>query len=115
MKFDERHEIEQYLWDDATIARVADAAHTFENVCALCAPLLGAELARREKPCRILDIDARFAALEGYETYDLYRPNWRDETYGLIVCDPPFWKVSLSQLFGAVRLCWRITIGRSRS
>ena len=104
MKFDERHEIEQYFWDDATIARVADVAQKFESVCALCAPLLGAELNRRGQSCRILDIDARFVALDGYESYDLYRPNWRAETYGLIVCDPPFWKVSLSQLFGAIRL-----------
>lgn len=100
----ERHEIEQYFWDDATLSALAARASEFERVCCLCAPLLGRELAKLNRPARVLDVDERFAQDEGFAPFDLYRPAWRDETFGLIVCDPPFWKVSLSQLFAAIRL-----------
>ncbi len=50
-----------------------------------------------------LDVDERFAHLRGFRRYDIYRPEWLGQQFGLIVCDPPFFKVSLSQLFGAIR------------
>ena len=104
----ERHEIEQFFWDDATLsqlaARICERTAPAEAVCCLCAPFLGRELARRGRPSRVLDIDERFAQDRGFERFDLFRPAWRDGRFGLIVCDPPFWKVSLSQLFAAVRV-----------
>jgi Probable N6-adenine methyltransferase len=76
----------------------------WERPCCLCAPLLGQYLARRGVAVCILDIDDRFAATPGFRRYDIYRPEWLDERFDLIVCDPPFFKVSLSQLFAAIRL-----------
>ena len=49
-------------------------------------------------------IDERFADLAGFRRYDVHRPEWLDAEYGVIVCDPPFFRVSLSQLFDAVRI-----------
>jgi len=101
---DERHENEQYFFDAATLDRLANFVSGWERPCCLCAPLLGQHLARRGVAVRILDIDERFAGTPGFRRYDVYRPQWLDETFGLILCDPPFFKVSLSQLFAAVRM-----------
>jgi len=103
----ERHENEQYFFDPPTLHALATAVAGFANPCCLCAPLLGQELARRGVPVRILDIDARFAGVPGFRRYDLYKPTWLGEEYGLIVCDPPFFRVSLAQLFTAIRLLSR--------
>ena len=100
----ERHEAEQYFWDAPTLESLADVAGRFENPCCLCAPMLGRVLSERGVNHRVLDFDARFADDENYAAFDLYRPLYRDETYGVILCDPPFWKVSLSQLFAVIRL-----------
>jgi len=51
--------------------------------------------------------DQRFAHLKGFRTFDLYRPEWLGEEFDLIICDPPFFKVSLAQLFTAMRLLAR--------
>ena len=103
----EQHQREQYFWDEATILAVADVAARFDHPCALCAPLLGVELEKRAISTRILDIDERFAGLKGFQNYDIYRPIWLGEGFGVIICDPPFWIVSLSQLFSAIRLLSR--------
>ena len=100
----ERHEDEQYFWDCETLEALADVAARFENPCCLCAPMLGRVLSRRGLDARVLESDERFAEDAGFARYDLYRPVWRAETFGVLLCDPPFWKVSLSQLFAAIRL-----------
>ena len=66
--------------------------------------MLGRVLNERHIEHRVLDGDERFADDANFAQFDLYRPLYRAETYGVIVCDPPFWKVSLAQLFAAVRL-----------
>jgi len=103
----EKHEHEQYFWDAATLEHLAEFAAEFERPCCLCAPLLGRELEARGVAVTTLDRDDRFSDLRGFRKYDLYRPEWLGAEFGLILCDPPFFNVSLSQLFGAVRLLSR--------
>jgi hypothetical protein len=103
----ERHENEQYFFDGPTLETLAEVVAGFANPCCLCAPLLGRELERRGGAVRTLDIDMRFTHLKGFVPYDIYRPHWLGEAFGLIVCDPPFFNVSLSQLFAALRLLSR--------
>lgn len=100
----ENHSREQYFWDDATLDYLANIAAQFENPACLCAPLLGSELERRGVACTTLDIDNRFQNLKGFTPFDVYRPTWQSADFGVIFCDPPFWIVSLSQLFSAIRL-----------
>jgi hypothetical protein len=100
----ERHEHEQYFFDEPTLSRLADVVAPFENPCCLCAPMLGAALAKRGVAVRILDLDERFASLPGFRRYDLRQPEWLGESFGLIVCDPPFLNVSLGHLFAALRV-----------
>lgn len=99
----ERHEHEQYFFVPSTIAHLADFAARFERPCCLCAPTIGVALAERKVAARILEIDERFAATPGFAHWDVYRPRPLGERFGLILCDPPFQKVSLAQLFTAIR------------
>lgn len=102
----ELHENEQYFFDDATVSHLADfvIANNFVQPCCLCCPFLGRELVKRGVETRILDSDERFSDIASFQFYDLYRPKWTGEKYGVIICDPPFFKVSLAQLFSAVRV-----------
>lgn len=99
----ENHKKEQYFFDVGTVQKLADFASKFNNPCCLCAPMLGVELERRGVKTRILDIDERFSHLKGFMKYDLYQPKALNEEFGIIICDPPFKIVSLSQLFNAIR------------
>ncbi|HUS13423.1 MAG TPA: hypothetical protein VM536_00180 [Chloroflexia bacterium] len=103
----ERHENEQYFFDRPTLDHLAGVVAAYPNPCCLCAPLLGQELERRGVAVRTLDVDDRFATLRGFRHYDLCRPEWLGEEFGLILCDPPFFRVSLSQLFAAIRFLSR--------
>jgi hypothetical protein len=99
----ELHCNEQYFFDRATLSHLSGFVAGFSNPCCLCAPLLGRELSEQGVQVRVLDIDERFASVAGFRRFDIYRPEWIEEKFGLIVCDPPFFNVSLSQLFAAIR------------
>lgn len=103
----ELHKYEQYFFDEATINRLANFVMQYHFPCCLCTPLLGQELERRGIRTCTLDIDTRFTTLRGYRQFDLTRPEWLGEHYGLIVCDPPFFNVSLHRLFNAIRVLSR--------
>ena len=103
----ELHENEQYFYDASTLEQLADFLSGFENPCCLCAPLVGKTLASRGAKVSVLDIDERFASVTGFRRFDLFRPEWIGESFDVILCDPPFFKVSLSQLFFAIRLLSR--------
>lgn len=101
---EEHHHREQYFFDEKTLQELADVVQMFANPCCLCAPMVGRELHRRKRTVRVLDVDRRFADLPGFVESDLYRPTHLAEVFDLILCDPPFFNVSLSQLFKAVRI-----------
>ena len=58
---------------------------------------------RRGRAVTCLDLDERFAHLPGFRRYDVKRPDWLGERFGVILCDPPFFNVSLSTLRAALR------------
>lgn len=99
----ELHQNEQYFFDQATLEHLADFVQSFSRPCCLCAPLLGKTLTDRGVAVKILDIDERFASLPGFQRYNIYRPIWIEDEFDFILCDPPFYNVSLSQLFTAIR------------
>ena len=63
----------------------------------------GLGLVEAGQPVTTLDIDERLAHLPGFRVFNVYRPNWLGDSFGLILSAPPFFKVSLSQLFTAIR------------
>ena len=100
----ERHDKEQYFFDQETVDRVADLLGPFERVCALCAPTVGSELEERGANVVTLDVDERFRTLKNFRRWDLYRPERIADQFDVIFCGPPFFRVSLSQLFDAIRV-----------
>ena len=100
----ELHKNEQYFFDDATIHSLMAFLAPYEKVCVLCAPMLGRSLAGTGHNVTILDIDDRFADATGFLNWNIYKPQWINQSFDIIVCDPPFFNVSLSQLFKAIRL-----------
>jgi len=99
----EDHEREQYFFDPPTLEHLATFAAGYERPCCVCAPMLGRALHARGIEAAVLDVDRRFADLPGFVEYDLARPVPVGASYGLILCDPPFFTVSLSALFRALR------------
>lgn len=100
----ERHEHEQYFFDESTLEHLAFFLSTFAAPCCFCAPMLGQRIVERGGNIRILDIDTRFSHVPGFRLFDLHRPEWLGERFDLILCDPPFYNVSLSRLFAAIRV-----------
>ena len=100
----ERHENEQYFFDEGTLNAFSAFLLRFDSICCVCAPLLGKRLVEAGANVAILDIDQRFSGLKGFVPFDLYKPHWVGAKYDVIICDPPFFNVSLSQLFAALRM-----------
>ena len=103
----ELHENEQYFFDAATCEHLAKFLSEYKNPCCLCAPAVGRALSQRGSKVSILDRDERFADLPGFRRFDVLRPEWTGEDYDIILCDPPFFGVSLSQLSRAIKLLSR--------
>ncbi len=105
-RVDEDHQREQYFFDRPTVARLADMVDAHARPVCLCVPMVARELARRGRAVKLLDVDARFAQLPGFTRWDLYRPSPLPELPDLVLSDPPFTLVRLSQLFTAIHtLC----------
>ncbi len=100
----ELHKQEQYFFDDATIKHLTGFLYAYESICVLCAPLLGRSLSSIKSNVTILDIDDRFTDTKGYLSWNIYKPQWINQSFDIIICDPPFFNVSLSQLFKAIRM-----------
>ena len=100
----ENHEKEQYFFDDQTKIHLTNFIKEFENPCLLCAPTVGRELVKLNVHCHILDIDTRFSDLAGFHHYDILKPRNINEKFGIILCDPPFFTATFSQLFKAIHL-----------
>lgn len=103
----EDHSKEQFFFDANTTEVLASFVEGFSNPCCLCTPTVGSLVEEEGLDIATLDIDERFNHLKGFRRFDLYRPEHLGEEYDLILCDPPFFKVSLSQLFKAVRMLSR--------
>jgi hypothetical protein len=100
----ELHQHEQYFFDDSTVHHLAVFLSRFESICTLCTPMIGLALNNLKKDVTILDIDDRFSNAKGYLNWNIYKPQWINKTFDIIFCDPPFFNVSLSQLFKAIRM-----------
>lgn len=101
---DELRQNEQCFFDEKTLQKLSDFLLRWKSVCCLCTPLLGKNLVERGANVRILDIDTRFDHIKGFKFYDIHRPEWLGEKFDLIICDPPFFNISLFGLFAAIRM-----------
>jgi len=102
---DELWENEQFFFDKLTIKHLAEFIKNYENPCLLCAPMLGRELEKQGINCYTLDIDRRFSNLQGFHYFNIKKPKWnKHDKFGIILCDPPFFKVEFSHLFKTIKI-----------
>lgn len=95
---EEHHAHEQYFFDEPTAERLCRGLEGFQRPVLLASPSLGAALHRRGRDVVTLDIDERFAHLPGFRCWDMRDPQRLEERFDLILCDPPFFGLSLSRL-----------------
>lgn len=98
MQFEERHDKEQYFFDDETLRFLVSTCLGRGKICCLCCPSLGMALEQAGQDVHTLDIDERFSVLNGFRQFDIESPTWLGVKYGLIVCDPPFFLIAPSLL-----------------
>ncbi len=100
---DERRENEQYFFTENSIRKISEFLTQWDSIACLCAPKIGTFLSEQNIDVTILDIDRRFSDLRGFHYFDISSPEWIDRRFDIIICDPPFFNVSLTQLFKAIR------------
>ena len=100
----EDHQKQQYFFDAPTVQTLSNLMAGYDNPCCLCSPMIARELVGRGRSARLLEIDTRVSDVPGFVPWDLYRPKPLGERFDAILCDPPFQKVRLSQLFTALRV-----------
>ncbi|XP_024537165.1 uncharacterized protein LOC112348574 [Selaginella moellendorffii] len=107
--FQERHDLEQYFWTEATVKRLTQALEGIKEgeICCLTTPSLAhAFYFQHQRTELLLDVDTRFRYLPGFRYFDLRMPaslgSERDHPMSVIVFDPPFFYIPLEVLFEAV-------------
>ncbi len=101
---EERHEHEQYFFAEPSVNHLAQFLGRYDSVCALCTPMVGRRLAEAGKNVVTLDLDERFSDVRGFKRWDIHRPERLQQKFDVIVCDPPFFNISLARLFHAIRV-----------
>jgi len=108
--FLERRDLEQYFWTEKTIDGILNGLRlTFDPDanCCLCTPSLAHAWWAEGKEVSLLDIDTRFEYLPKFQYFDLRSPQNADlqpdqENWRVLVFDPPFFYISIEDLFQAV-------------
>jgi hypothetical protein len=110
----EEHSREQYFFDESTLDALTSFVTRRAAPVLVCCPMLGRRLHAAGREVATLDVDERFAALPSFVRFDLYRPDpavvQALPVPDLVLVDPPFFNVSLAQLFKALRLVCRFDL-----
>lgn len=100
---EKKQQLEQYFFDKETVRHLADILSLFSNPCCLGAPTVALELCDRGLACSLLDKDGRWGSYPGYVRYDIHQPKRLGQRFGIILTDPPFFEVTVQELFKAIR------------
>lgn len=103
----ENHQHEQYFFAPPTVLALTELLSPYRAPCCLGTPTVAAARAEQGRAAALLDIDTRFRDAPGFRQWDMFRPRPLDQTFDAIMCDPPFNRVNLSQLFAALRVLCR--------
>jgi hypothetical protein len=98
----ERHEYEQFFWTRDTVERLIQSCQYVTDLCCLTTPSLAHGFHEKGEEKTLLDIDERFEYLPKFKYYDVRVPYKLDETFQIIVLDPPFFVVPIEEFRKAV-------------
>lgn len=102
----ELHENEQYFFTsefENDFVNLIVNHYYGSKICCVCCPMIGTRLADIGINVTILDIDTRFSNYSQFKYYDITNPQYLDDEFDLIICDPPFFNVSFSKLNKALK------------
>lgn len=91
----------QYFFSKNTTESLTSLFDPFNKICCLCTPRLADEWSKRGKIVTLLDFDARFKFIPGYQQYDLRSPRRLSADFDFLIADPPF-SFSASEIRQAV-------------
>ena len=101
--FTERRDLEQYFWTTETVHKLMTALRYQFDPCCLGTPSLAYAWYFEENRSEwLFDIDERFNYLPKFRYFDIRSPENVDETFRIIVCDPPFFYIPMKEIFTAV-------------
>lgn len=103
-KLKEKRELEQYFWTSKTIKDLLKACEFISETCCFTTPSLAHGFHKKGIEQKLLDIDERFNYLPRFEKFDIQHPHKINETFNIIVIDPPFFYISTKQLYDALNV-----------
>ena len=103
-KIPENRELEQYFWTSKTVKDLLKACEFITNTCCFTTPSLAHGFHKNGREEKLLDIDERFNYLPRFEKFDILNPHDVEETFNIIVIDPPFFNISTKELFDATNV-----------
>ena len=103
-KLTEKRELEQYFWTSKTVKDILNACQYITDTCCFTTPSLAHAFHEEGREEKLLDIDERFKYLPRFEKFDIKNPHSMDESFNIIVIDPPFFNISTKELFDATNI-----------
>jgi len=103
-KIDERRDLEQFFWTSKTVRDLVEACEYISDTCCFTTPSLAQGFHNNGREEKLLDIDERFNYLPRFEKFDIRNPHNLNETFNIIVIDPPFFNISTKELFEATNV-----------
>lgn len=109
----ELHENEQYFFTKEFEDWYVNTLVNFfpdKKICCVCCPRIGVRLVEAGLDVKILDIDTRFNTYTQFVYYDVKDPQYLEDEFDVIVCDPPFFNVSFTELLHAIKTLTHFTM-----
>ncbi len=100
--FIERHDLEQYFWSEDTVNRLLYSLSYIDACCCLTTPSLGHGFYAIGREEVVLDIDRRFEYLPKFRYFDILLPTTQDESFNILILDPPFFYIPMEKIYEAV-------------
>jgi hypothetical protein len=105
-KFKEKRNLEQFFWTSDTVKKILNACQYITECCCFTTPSLAEGFHNNGEEQVLLDIDERFDYLPRFEKFDIINPHVPKGSgdFNIIVIDPPFFNISVKQLFDATNI-----------
>lgn len=103
-EIEEQHAWEQFFWTKSVVDKLMEACkYTYiEETCCMTTPSLAHAWYEEGRDETLLDIDRRFNYLPKFKYYDVRDPVSLDESFRLLILDPPFFLIPIEQIKMAV-------------